>query len=172
MNDDVQQDTPPADADLNDPTPDEPGKLVPVTEAIRYRKRAQTAERELEEIKGRLQDLQDEAEQARETVTRLERRQQIDALLADTGAVDLEVARLLTEAAVEQMDDADVRLAIDDLRRAKPYLFRHATAASAAAMPAKQSDGPVRRAEEAAESARSSGDRRELLRYLRLRRSA
>jgi hypothetical protein len=80
--------------------------------------------------------LQADLAAARETIRALERRQKIDAALADSDPIDTEVARLLTEAAVAGMDEPDVKLAIEDLRRQKPYLFRRREAGPAA-MPAR-----------------------------------
>jgi len=149
-------------------TDDASEKLVPVTEAIRYRRRAQAAEQQLDETRSQAESLQGELGEARETITALERRQQVDRLLADARVADLEVARLLTEMAVEQMDEPDVQLAIDDLRRHKPYLF-HEPADPGSAMGARGSshDAPARHA---AQHAADTGNRRDLLQYLRLRR--
>lgn len=148
----------------------DPDKLVPVSESIRYRKRAQTAEQALEQMKSRLHDLSRTLSDNEQTIAALERRQRIDALLSDADAVDLEAARLLTEVAVTQMEDQDVAVAVEDLRRHKPYLFRQRRE-SAQAMglaPNESADGsPL---DQAAELAVASGDRRDLLRYLRLRR--
>ena len=144
-------------------------KLVPVTEAIRYRKRAQAAEQQLNELNERFEQLHGELRKAQQTVTHLERRQHIDALLADADAIDLDTARLLTERAVEQMSEPDVRLAVDDLLHTKPYLFRQRHVSSSGAMAGRDhADGAS--AEQAAERAVNSGDRRDLLDYLRLRR--
>jgi len=163
--DHVQPDTTPND----EPTPAEGDKLVPVTEAIRYRKRAQAAEHQVGELNGQLEQLQHQLNQTQQTVTHLERRQQIDGLLADADAVDLDTARLLTERAVAQMDEPDIKLAVDDLRRTKPYLFHHRTPSASGAMAARD-DGTETQTQAAAERAVSSGDRRDLLNYLRLRR--
>jgi len=151
--------------------PEGVGRLVPVSEAIRYRRRAQSAEQELGEFKERLENTRVELDQAEQTISCLERRQKIDALLADAEAVDLDVARLLTEAAVEIMDEADVQLAIDDLRRHKPYLFK-SRGSDVVSMPARMRDRGDYQAGEAAERAAVTGDRQDLLRYLRLRRRA
>ncbi len=163
-------DTPPRPTDPNAHTA--PQRLVPVTEAIRYRKRAQAAENELDAIKGQLQDTSVELEQARQTVSALDRRQKIDRLLADSDAVDLEVARMLTEAAVEMMDEPDVKIAIEDLKRHKPYLFRNKPQPLSPASPmAPRTRDPLNRTTtHAAQVAATTGDRRDLLRYLRLRR--
>lgn len=149
----------------------ESDKLVPVTEAIRQRKRAQAAEQQVGELQNKLKDAQDELGKTQRTIAQLERRQKIDALLADADAVDFEVARLLTEAAVEVMEEPDVATAIEELRRGKPYLFRHRAAPSAGAMPARARGHDSSTTMEAAQVAAASGDRRDLLRYLRLRRN-
>lgn len=143
--------------------------LVPVIESIRYRKRAQAAEQELSTLQSKFADSQTELAQLRDAASTMERRQKIDALLADADAVDFDVARLLAEAAVEAMDQPDVQLAIDELRRSKPYLFT-ARRTAASAMGARSYHDPGQ-AELAADAAARSGDRRDLLRYLRLRRN-
>ena len=146
-------------------------KLVPVSEAIRYRKRAQTAEQQLERLNEELRETGVKLDEAKQTITGLERRQQADALLMDAEAIDLEAARLLTEQAVLMMDDPDIKMAVDDLRRHKPYLFRRRLDPDHSAMaPAIHSTGHDP-AEQAAQNAARTGDRRDLLRYLRLRRT-
>jgi hypothetical protein len=145
-------------------------KLVPVSEAIRYRKRAQTAEQQLEQINEELRVMSAKLEEANQTVAGLERRQKVDALLMESDAIDLEAARLLTEQAVLMMDEPDIELAVNDLRRHKPYLFRRRRGLDDSAMaPSIHPDGHDP-AEQAAEQAARTGDRRDLLRYLRLRR--
>lgn len=144
-------------------------KLVPVSEAIRYRKRAQAAEQEAGQMREQLTALQSQLDEASKTIDSLERRQRIDALLAESEAIDLDAARLLTERAVMEMDEPDVAEAVEDLRRHKPYLFRKRRGATASAMSARVSDEGDDAAQ-AAEQAIASGDRKDLLRYLRLRR--
>lgn len=135
---------------------------------MEYRRRAMAAEQ-------RLDQLQQELDQTRQTISRLDRRQKIDSLLTDCQTVDLEAARLLTEAAVEMMSEPDIRLAVEDLRRHKPYLFRRRAAETgpvAQAMSRRtlgQEEAAEVQLEQAAERAMQSGDRRDLLRYLRLR---
>ncbi|MEO0513647.1 MAG: hypothetical protein AAF108_12275 [Planctomycetota bacterium] len=148
--------------------PAEADKLVPVSEAIRYRKRAQTAEQQLGELRDRFTRLQSQLDDSRQTITSLERRQKIDALLTDSNAIDLEAARLLTEISVSQMDEPDVASAVNELRRQKPYLFRRPRGTIDSAMaPHVDPPAPERLA---AERAAVTGDRRDLLDYLRLRR--
>jgi hypothetical protein len=143
-------------------------KLVPVSEAIRYRKRAQSAEQELGEARQQVAALQRQIDESRQTVTALERRQKIDALLTDSDAIDLEAARLLTEISVSQMDEPDVAAAVGELRRQKPYLFRHRPGPNDSAM--GQRLEPAAPEALAAERAVTTGDRRDLMDYLRLKR--
>ncbi len=122
------------------------------------------------DLDNQLTLLRQQLADARTTIVALERRQKIDALLAEQETVDMEVARLLTEAAVSRMSAPDVKLAIDDLRRHKPYLFRHRGAGRAGVMGARVATPALSR-DEAAQRAAVSGDRRDLLSYLRLRRT-
>lgn len=146
-------------------------KLVPVSEAIRYRKRAQTAEQQIDQLNERLREVGARLDEAHKTIDGLERRAQVDALLLEADAVDLETTRLLTERAVKEMQEPDVKRAVEDLRRHKPYLFRGRTDHGPSAMSPSVQDHGHDPAEVAAQDAARSGDRRDLLRYLRLRRS-
>lgn len=129
------------------------------------------------DLQSQLAAARRELDEARETITKLERRQKIDALLAESEAIDTDVARLLTEVTVDGMDVPDVRLAVDDLRKHKPYLFRRAAAKAQSAAPAARAM-PARDGDDASpeslahEQARSTGLRADLLRYLRLKRRA
>lgn len=128
-----------------------------------------TAQAEAGESARRLAEAEASLAQAREALDAAERRHQIDLLLIESEAIDLEAARLLTELSVSQMESKDAASAVADLKRRKPYLFRRmATRTPAgAAMSAAAGEGwPL---EEAAAAARS-GDRGALLRYLRARR--
>ncbi|MEZ6193971.1 MAG: hypothetical protein R3C45_22220 [Phycisphaerales bacterium] len=145
-------------------------KLVPVSEAIRYRRRAQTAEQQLEQINEQLRVMNAKLEEANQTVAGLERRQKVDALLMESDAIDLEAARLLTEQAVLMMDEPDIEMAVQDLRRHRPYLFRRRREPDDSAMAPCIHPHGHDPAEQAAEQAARTGDRRDLLRYLRLRR--
>jgi len=145
-------------------------KLVPATEAIRDRERAQQAEDRLGDARQQMQSLQSQLDQARQTIDHLERRQKMDALLAEAEPIDTEAARLLTEQTVQQMDEPDVQSAVEELRQRRPYLFRESSQATGSTMAARADDDAMPASEQAAEQAAMSGDRRDLLRYLRLRR--
>lgn len=165
----TSSDTPPPTPDLT--TDDGTDKLVPVTEAIRYRRRAQQAEQRLGDLERELGELRSAYDASQETITALERRERIDALLTESDTVDLEAARLLTEVAVAGMDEPDVAGAVADLRRHKPYLFDRGGVGLPSAMGPREPEREHDPAADAADEARQTGDRRDLLRYLRLRRA-
>lgn len=146
-------------------------RMVPLSESVRYRRRAQAAERRYKELEERLSGVRGELERTREALDSAERRRQIDLLLIEAEARDLEAARLLTEAAVAQMDEVDVEAAVSELRRRKPYLFRSVDrGGSPGGRSQRYRGGAGDQLDEAAAEAAVSGNRRDLLRYLRLRR--
>jgi molybdopterin converting factor small subunit len=120
----------------------------------------------------RVAELEQTLREAREALDASERRREIDVALLREEAVDLETARMLTEAAVEQMDEPDVALAVRELRQRKAFLFRRGSANGGAAMsghgPGDATGASV--VAEAASAAAATGDRGALLRYLRARR--
>ncbi len=144
-------------------------KLVPVSESIRYRKRAQAAEQRLVELQEQLEQARADLEESRQTLDAVEQRQRIDHLLIEADAIDLEAARLLTEIAVASDEEPDLAEAVEQLKARKPYLFRR-DGRGAGGMSARPRGGPGG-LDDAARIASQSGDRRDLLRYLRLRRS-
>jgi hypothetical protein len=150
---------------------DEPtsARRVPVAESIRYRRRAQAAEQRLAELQAKFDQAADELRRTRTQLESVERRQRIDQLLIESDAVDLEAARLLTELAVSRMEPADVKLAVDDLKKRKPFLFRRPAPAISSMAARPRGDAPAQLAD-IAQAAAATGDRRQLLKYLRLRR--
>ena len=145
-------------------------KLVPVDEARRYRKRAQTAERALAEVQRDLLNANQQLEEREMAISQLERRQRIDELLREADAIDLEATRLLTELTVAQMDEPDVEAAVAELKRRKPLLFRPPARPAGAMSPRVQEHSQSHLLQTAAQEAGTTGARRDLLRYLRLRR--
>ncbi len=142
----------------------------PISEA----ERANRAEARVRELEQQLAEAERQLREARDMVDAAERRHQIDLALLESDAVDLETARLLTEIAVNAMDEPDVRAAIAELRRGKPFLFR--SGAPPAPWPAPGAmggaiDGPGP-LDSAAASALRTGNRSDLMRYLRERRAA
>lgn len=121
------------------------------------------------ELRLKLAETEQLLSQAREALDAAERKHAIERELWAQGALDLESAALLTEAAIAGMPKPDARAAVADLKRRKPFLFRAFPASSSAMSPHASAPNSL---DQAAVDARDSGDRRALLRYLRLKRSA
>lgn len=166
-----ETDRPGSTDDPQDTATQTPPHMVPVAESIRYRKRAQTAEQQLEETRNRLSEIEAQLSSADETIEHLERSQRVNELLTDADTIDIDTARLLTEAALLQMEIPDLETAVSNLKRQKPFLFRHRRPASRA-MSAHVPDPAAmdQDLEHAAAQAAATGHRRDLLSYLRLRR--
>ncbi len=152
-------------------------KVVPIAEAIRLRKRAQEAESKAGELAVRVGELEKLLDQAREALDSVERRRRVDLALLEADAVDLESARLLTELALGEMERPDEAVAVGELKRRKPFLFRSRPARMGGMGGGGAMSGRSRQAAsdsllELAEEASRSGDRRALLRYLQARRAA
>ncbi|MEX2218353.1 MAG: hypothetical protein WD749_06290 [Phycisphaerales bacterium] len=122
------------------------------------------------ELEAQLREAQASLGQAREALDASERRRAIEREVAREGAIDVEAAALLTEAAVAGMEGADLRAAVAELRRTKPFLFRAPAPAVRSGAMAGAADEPAPALDDAATAARESGDRRLLLRYLRMKR--
>lgn len=142
---------------------------VELSEELIWKARAQEAEEKLGACEARVGELERELEGARESARLSERRGQIERECASARAVDMETAVLLTEAAIGAMDEPDVEAAVRELRARKPFLFGCSgggSGLSAMSANAGAEDGLG----SMARGARASGDRSELLRYLRARR--
>lgn len=135
------------------------------------RRRAEQAEERVLQLENELAELEQTLSETRAALDDAERRSEIERQLVEADAVDLETARLLTEASVGQMGEADVSEAVAELKRTKPFLFKKAARSQASAMSGALECGRCDELQNAAESARATGDRRTLLRYLRLRRT-
>ena len=126
-----------------------------------------------ESLQKQLESQRQQIESLQQTISALERREQITRLLRESDAIDVEAATLLTEIAIGQMDEPGVEAAVTELRQTRPFLFRAKRARGSGVMSARESDSPRSAAmDRAAQSAAESGSRRDLLRYLRLKRSA
>lgn len=132
-----------------------------------WEQKAAAASARAAELEAKLGDAEAELSKARTTLTTAERRHALQRELAGAGALDLDVATLLAEAAIAGQAKPDVASAVAELRRAKPYLFRAALRSGVMSTAAGEAPAPI---EEAAHAARTTGDHRALLRYLRLRR--
>lgn len=109
----------------------------------------------------------------RDRASRLERRGAIERGLARAGAIDTESLALLVESRLEGDDDATPQRVIAQIQRERPALFRASSARASAMSPSHPSQGAPGRAvvDRAHDDARATGDRRALMKYLRLRRT-
>jgi hypothetical protein len=149
-------------------------KLVPVGESIRYRKRAQSAEREVEILAEELAQVKSQASKMAEELSGIRSEQELMRKLAGSGVVDLEAAVLIAKARMNDQSEVDLDSVIEQLKSEKRYLFAEGGRSAA---PKKTSGARDKiqdnRAvlERAATKAAASGGRADLQEYLKLRRS-
>lgn len=153
---------------------DNGGKLVPVTESIRYRRRAQSAEKKNEELSAELEQTKAELSEAARELESVRCEQELARKLLVAGATDLEAAVLLAKSRLEGSDNKDVDGCIEQLKKEKQYLFGKAGTSN---LTVKKTSGVKSKAdgqnilEQAAKKAAGSGDRCDLQEYLKLRRN-
>jgi len=148
-------------------------KLVPVTESIRYRKRAQSAERQLESLSEELAEVRSQAAEMSRRLEQFQTERTLMQKLAAAGVVDLEAAVLLAKERLAEGRAADVDACVQQLRKEKRYLFDEASEAGALRRTSGAKgrlDGPQAVLERAAQKAAVSGSRVDLQEYMRLRR--
>ncbi len=136
-------------------------------EPARHRPGEGTAESEpLGGLAARLAEAERRASDALAELDRVRHEREIDRELLRAGAVDIEAAR----EALGTVAPGGAAAAVAELRRRRPALFarREGVRASAASVARRGAET----IEELAAAARTSGDRRLLLRYLRQRRAA
>jgi len=149
-------------------------KLVPVAESIRYRKRAQGAEKKVEALAEELAEAKTQAAKMSKQLRNVQTEQKLMRKLAAAGALDLEAAVLIAKARMEDEPEADLDGVIEQLRKEKQYLFTDAGRAATA----KKTAGAKERVansqavlDTAAKRAATTGNRTDLQKYLRLRRN-
>jgi len=149
-------------------------KLVPVAESIRYRKRAQSAEKKIEELTEQLAQAKSQTAELSGKLSDVQTEQKLMRQLAAAGAVDLETAVLIARARLQDKDDADATDVIKQLKKEKQFLF---TAGSPGSTPTKTAGARDRVTnsqtllEKAAKKAATTGNRTDLHEYLKLRRN-
>ena len=148
-------------------------KLVPVGEAIRYRKRAQLAESQLSELAEKLSAVTGENENLKVKIGAVALEQELTSKLAAAGVNDLEAALLLAQKRLEQSDGSDAESIVEQLLKEKEYLFASFEKPKASGMTAgvKENASTGRTVlERAGRNAATSGSRRDVQEYLRVRR--
>ena len=92
-------------------------KLVPVAESIRYRRRAQSAEKRNEILAEQLAQAKSEANKMAERLSDVEAEQKLTRKLTAAGVVDLEAAVLVAQARMEGSSEADLDGVIGQLQK-------------------------------------------------------
>jgi hypothetical protein len=149
-------------------------KLVPVSESIRYRKRAQSAEKKIESLAEQLTEAKAEARKTAEQLKIVQVEQQLVRELTAAGAVDLETAVLIAKARMEGEAEADIDSVIKQLKKEKQYLFEavgRTVTATKTAGAKERMEGSQTVLERAAKKAATTGSRTDLQEYLKLRRN-
>jgi hypothetical protein len=149
-------------------------KLVPVTESIRYRRRAQSAERKAEVFAEQLAAANQKITQMSEEMSVLQLEHKLSQKLAAAGVVDLETGVLVAKAKMQGKSEGDVDGCIEHLKKEKQYLFGAAagTAATKKTAGAKDRVSQTQTVlDRAAKRAARTGSRADLQEYLRLRRN-
>jgi len=154
-----------------DPTtptvPKEPADTAPA-DAADWRTRAIAAEQELDQLSAKLTEVESSLTQTRDSLSAAERRAELDRAVFAAEPIDPEAVRLLAESALNAKRHPDATSAIADIRRHRPFLFRATPRRPSATGGQAAPPDPL---SDAATAARS-GDRRALIDYLRLRRTA
>ena len=164
-------------------------KLIPVAEAIKYRRRAQQAESQLHDLEQQLEELRShsqtrsddlakaeaERDEARTQLTVTDNRHTAERMLIEVGVVDIEAASALLSKRVdfaEELDKETLASGVQELLLDKPFLQPTPEGGlppkTASARPARTTGaGQLARA---AQRAAESGNRKDVAEYLRLRR--
>ncbi|RQW00438.1 hypothetical protein EH220_00385 [bacterium] len=147
-------------------------KQVPVSEAIRYRKRAQAAERSVEELTEKLQETQQSCTRLQDELQSMQTDQALSSRLNAACVVDMETAILIAKSRMQGKEKADMDEVIAQLRRDKPFLFLSSPQGSMflTSGAKNKTTGTHSALERAARQAAGSGNRRDVQEYLRVRR--
>lgn len=149
-------------------------KLVPVAESIRYRKRAQSAEKKIESLTEQLANANEQTEQLSGQLSDIKTEQKLMHKLISAGAVDIESALLVARSRMKDDADADPDEIIEQLKKDKQFLFGGSdqiAATSKTAGAKERLTGVHAILEKAAKKAATTGNRTDLHEYLKLRRN-
>lgn len=149
-------------------------RLVPIAESIRYRKRAQGAEKQVEDLTEQLAEANSQVVKLSEQVSDIQAEQKLTRKLVAAGTIDLEAAVLIAKARMQGQTEADLEACVEQLKKEKQYLFGGVADTAAT----KRTAGVKERVahsqtvlEGAAKRAATTGNRTDLQEYLKLRRN-
>lgn len=149
-------------------------KLVPVREAIRYRKRAQGAEQAAAELGEQVRDLKAANEKLSGELSGMKVDQELSRKLEAAGVCDVEAAILIAKDRMGKQADAGVDGVIEQMRKEKGYLFDEKEGSVSVLKTAgvkENMSGGQRVLESAGKKAVASGSRVDLHEYMRMRRN-
>jgi hypothetical protein len=159
-------------------------RLVPIGESIRYHKRAQSAERRVEELAVELSESRAEATRLADELKGVRKDQELTKRLAAAGARDLEAAVLIAKSRLGQGDKTDLSSVVEQLKKEKQYLFgwtatggvpdndfRGQASPAIRTSSVKEQRSGTGAIERAAKRAAGTGSRSDLQEYMRKRRS-
>jgi hypothetical protein len=149
-------------------------KLVPVGESIRYRRRAQSAEKRCETLAEELAQAKTQISEMNEQLSNIQFEQKLAKKLSASGVVDLETAVLVAKTRLTKGDDADLDGCVEQLKKEKQYLFCGSSSIATSKRTAGARDRQANAQsglERAAKRAAKSGSRTDLQEYLKLRRN-
>ena len=152
----------------------ETARLVPVNESIRYRRRAQSAEKKAEDLAEQLAQANQQITQMSQDVSELKLERQLTHKLAAAGAADIETALLVAKARMGDRADADLDQMVEQLKVEKGHLFSPPGERTLSRKTAGARDRIGRMPtslERAAKKAARTGNRADLQEYLKLRRN-
>ena len=153
-------------------------QVVPVSEAIRYRKRAQAAEQQVEQLTTQLAELEQEHRAVKGQVDQMKQETELTQQLTQAGVKDLEAALLLAQRRLHDGngEKQDAPRVIEQLRKERPYLFGDGEDIDVGltrptASVRTQGQTGVKTLSRLAERARTTGSRKDMQEYMRIRRS-
>lgn len=148
-------------------------KLVPVREAIRYRKRAQSAEQEAVDLGEQVRELKTANEKMAGELSGMKLDHELSRKLGAAGVCDVEAAVLIAKDRMRDQEDAEVDSVIEQMRKEKGYLFsakEERVSALKTAGVKENLSGGQRVLENVGRKAAASGSRVDLHEYMRARR--
>jgi len=148
-------------------------KMVPMVESIRYRKRAQSAEKKAEDLAEQLVQTNERLAQMSQDMDHLQVERKLTHRLVAAGVTDLEAAVLIAKARLSDAAEGDVDACLEQLKKEKSYLFSGSTETAVLRKTAGVKDRTTHSQtvlERAATKAARTGNRVDLQEYLKLRR--
>ena len=157
-------------------------KLVDVSEAIRYRKRAQAAEQKKTILEQELTEKQAEVERLNQNLSQMTIERQLIDKLVSAGVRDLEAAVIIGRTKLQDDKETTAADVVEQLRKEKSYLFSDTQAAAVSPFDKLRAStktsgvkdrlsGATGTLERAAKKAATTGSRTDLQEYLRARRN-